>query len=148
MHSSLFRHSSLGFRHFGSEDTLKPDDPFSSLEIKTLLIVKGMFRPMRAIRFGSLLTVVLMIGCSQNNPTKENQAKKSTPEEINLEVASWKSLQKRIADHKGKVVVLDVWSTACAPCIKELPGLSKLQQKHQLFLQSDPQGMEKLEIKD
>jgi thiol-disulfide isomerase/thioredoxin len=32
------------------------------------------------------------------------------------------------AKHSGKVVVLDCWSTSCPPCVKEFPGLVKLQE--------------------
>lgn len=31
-----------------------------------------------------------------------------------------------LADHKGKVVVLNFWATWCAPCVRELPSLDKL----------------------
>lgn len=31
------------------------------------------------------------------------------------------------ADFKGKVLVLNLWATWCAPCIKELPSLDRLQ---------------------
>jgi thiol-disulfide isomerase/thioredoxin len=33
----------------------------------------------------------------------------------------------RIADFKGKVVVLNLWATWCAPCIIEMPTLARLQ---------------------
>lgn len=33
----------------------------------------------------------------------------------------------KIADFKGKVVVLNVWATWCAPCRVEMPTLAKLQ---------------------
>jgi len=32
----------------------------------------------------------------------------------------------RVADFKGKVVVLNVWATWCAPCVTEMPTLAKL----------------------
>jgi thiol-disulfide isomerase/thioredoxin len=31
-----------------------------------------------------------------------------------------------LAQYKGKVVVLNLWATWCAPCLKELPGLDRL----------------------
>ena len=46
-----------------------------------------------------------------------------------LEVASWAKIQARIAAQTGKVVVVDLWSTTCEPCLRELPGLVTLQQK-------------------
>ena len=67
-----------------------------------------MFRPMRAIRFGSLLGVVLLIGCGQNNkPLSWSGWEK----ELTLDVANWEGIQERIAAHTGQVVVLDIWAT-------------------------------------
>ncbi len=34
-----------------------------------------------------------------------------------------------LAEHKGKVVLVDLWATWCAPCIKELPHLQALSEK-------------------
>jgi thiol-disulfide isomerase/thioredoxin len=33
----------------------------------------------------------------------------------------------KIADFKGKVVVMNVWATWCAPCVIEMPTLARLQ---------------------
>ena len=33
----------------------------------------------------------------------------------------------KIADYKGKVVLLNFWATWCAPCVKEMPSLDRLQ---------------------
>lgn len=35
-----------------------------------------------------------------------------------------------LADYEGKVVLLNVWATWCAPCRKELPELVALHQRH------------------
>jgi thiol-disulfide isomerase/thioredoxin len=34
-----------------------------------------------------------------------------------------------LAEQKGKVVLVDLWATWCAPCIKELPHLQALSEK-------------------
>ena len=34
-----------------------------------------------------------------------------------------------LSDFRGKVVLLNVWATWCAPCRKEMPALDRLQQK-------------------
>ena len=45
-------------------------------------------------------------------------------------LASWEDTQQLIASHKGKVVVLDVWSTWCGPCVEEFPGLVALHRQY------------------
>ena len=89
----------------------------------------------------ALLALGTLLGCEEpaNGPgsdpaqktaddasTTSKQASEKTP----LKVASWEEVQTAVASHKGKVVVLDLWSSSCAPCIKELPGLAKLHQQH------------------
>ena len=46
-----------------------------------------------------------------------------------VEILSWDQTQKRREQLHGKVVVLDVWSTYCDPCIREFPNLVKLQAR-------------------
>ena len=36
---------------------------------------------------------------------------------------------RTLADWKGRVVLLNLWATWCAPCRKEMPELAKLQQR-------------------
>ena len=35
----------------------------------------------------------------------------------------------QLSDYKGKVILLNVWATWCAPCIAEMPMLNDLQAK-------------------
>jgi thiol-disulfide isomerase/thioredoxin len=35
-----------------------------------------------------------------------------------------------LADFQGKLVVLNLWATWCAPCRREMPSLARLQAKH------------------
>ncbi|MEQ1697462.1 MAG: redoxin domain-containing protein [Hyphomicrobiaceae bacterium] len=37
--------------------------------------------------------------------------------------------EKTLADWKGKVVLLNLWATWCAPCRKEMPALDRLQKE-------------------
>ena len=46
-----------------------------------------------------------------------------------VEIASWDQLQKRREQFRGKVVVIDIWSTYCDPCIREFPNLVALQKR-------------------
>jgi len=45
--------------------------------------------------------------------------------EIAFDDADGKAL--KLADYKGKVVLLNFWATWCAPCVKEMPSLDRLQ---------------------
>ena len=36
----------------------------------------------------------------------------------------------RVADRKGRVVLLNLWATWCKPCLAEVPALVKLQEKY------------------
>ncbi|MBT6459615.1 MAG: TlpA family protein disulfide reductase [Planctomycetaceae bacterium] len=50
--------------------------------------------------------------------------------QLSVEIADYSEIMKRIESHRGKIVVLDCWSTSCPPCIKEFPGLVDLQKEY------------------
>ncbi len=50
--------------------------------------------------------------------------------ELKIDILDWDQTQAIVADHPGKVVVFDLWSTSCPPCLRELPGLVALQDKY------------------
>jgi thiol-disulfide isomerase/thioredoxin len=43
-----------------------------------------------------------------------------------LRVASWEETERVIKNNKGTIIVLDIWSTGCQPCVKEFPQLVEL----------------------
>ena len=59
----------------------------------------------------------------------EAAASQDSPE-IRLSAATWKDVEKLVADHSGRIVVVDVWSTSCLPCMTEFPHLLTLQKTH------------------
>jgi len=50
--------------------------------------------------------------------------------EVEVKLLDHQGIQKLIASKKGQVVVVDIWSTTCAPCLREYPNLVKLHHKY------------------
>lgn len=40
----------------------------------------------------------------------------------------WEEILQRIAEHRGKIVVVDLWATYCQPCRESFPGLVALSR--------------------
>jgi thiol-disulfide isomerase/thioredoxin len=57
---------------------------------------------------------------------EESVAGKDEKSDVPLKIIDWKKTEELIASHKGKVVVVDMWSLSCDPCRKEFPNLVKL----------------------
>ena len=67
------------------------------------------------------------------NPPKAAPAESKPAAEANsieLRELDWNTLQELVATNRGKVVVVDIWSTSCEPCIREFPNLVALKQRH------------------
>ncbi len=80
----------------------------------------------QGMRFGIPLCAmaVIAIGFVASRTVAEEKAK------VSLTIAGWDEIVERIAAHKGKIVVVDAWSTSCPPCMKEFPNLVKMHQKY------------------
>jgi thiol-disulfide isomerase/thioredoxin len=76
----------------------------------------------------------MLLGCGGSAPptvdSKQSPSSTDPAASVPLAVKTWKETEELIAGHQGKVVVVDIWSTWCGPCIQEFPGLVKLHQKH------------------
>ena len=55
-----------------------------------------------------------------------NDAPRALPE---LEFQDGEGRERSLSQFGGKVVLLNVWATWCAPCREEMPALDRLQQK-------------------
>lgn len=51
---------------------------------------------------------------------------KPEPAAVAVRLVDHAGLMEEVERHRGKVVVLDCWSTSCPPCVQEFPQLVKL----------------------
>jgi thiol-disulfide isomerase/thioredoxin len=86
------------------------------------------------------LCLAAFAGCQDQSPESPQAGSDRPPavaqseqagveSEVTVNVASWSEVQDIVASHRGKVVVVDLWSTWCVPCMREFPNLVKLQKQ-------------------
>lgn len=51
-------------------------------------------------------------------------------QQASVSVVKYEELEKRIQQEKDKLLVVNFWSTTCAPCVKELPHFMEVNNKH------------------
>jgi len=71
---------------------------------------------------GTLATILLFTGCDRGG----HPGQVGTPAPGFTVTDS--SHTVRLADYRGKVVVLNFWASWCAPCLEEFPSLIQLQR--------------------
>jgi thiol-disulfide isomerase/thioredoxin len=87
-----------------------------------------------------MVAAMILAGCGTprpdagGEPAEVTQATGGTaaasPAPVEVRLVDHAGLLAEVERHRGKVVVLDCWSTSCPPCIKEFPGLVKLAAAH------------------
>jgi len=75
--------------------------------------------------FATALTPLL---ADDKKTPAENTATASS--EVMLTAGTWKDVETLVKSHKGKIVVVDIWSTSCLPCMTEFPNLVKIHDAH------------------
>ena len=95
--------------------------------------------PRQLLSAALLVASALIVGCngsaeptppSSSPPPANTTADGQPAAAVSVEIKSWKDIQALIAAQKGKVVVLDLWSTSCVPCMREFPNLVALHNKY------------------
>lgn len=87
------------------------------------------FYHMRRIAFLLTVVVVVLAGCgADDTPTKPRP--RTNVGKIELQETTVAGLEKRIAENKGKVVMIDVWFLGCAPCVKKFPHFVDLHDSY------------------
>ena len=88
---------------------------------------------MKILACSTLPLMFLLATALADGATKKDAAVVTpNPPSTNIELVEgdWNSVKTIVAQSEGKVVVVDIWSTACLPCMREFPNLLKLQQKY------------------
>jgi thiol-disulfide isomerase/thioredoxin len=80
--------------------------------------------------FSMSLWVATRGASGDDKPVKATEKTDSAKSKISVKIVTWDETLKLVAEHKGKVVVLDAWSTSCQPCMQEFPNLVKMHQKY------------------
>ncbi len=76
---------------------------------------------------GPLLSLLLLVGCGASLPASQPHALLDKSPEAIEQVSLAGEMVK--FPEKGKVTVLDFWSTSCEPCIKMMPALQSLHSE-------------------
>lgn len=94
---------------------------------------------MSKLRYSLLLLASLSLGAQAYpgmQPKDHNQIQSSVdkinvlPHSFPLEVVPFQDKtgsQLDFSQHKGKVVLVNIWATWCPPCVRELPALERLE---------------------
>ena len=79
-------------------------------------------------QIGGLLVALLVVGlCSCYKPPADRlQLGQSVPPLVFIDL---KGQAATLSAWRGKIVILNIWATWCAPCRKELPSLQHLYQR-------------------
>ncbi len=79
---------------------------------------------------GSSDAIVPLGKDASGSPKSQASAGVSQQDDVRLTIESFDGIQQHIARNRGKVVVMDAWSTSCAPCVKEFHNLVELHHKY------------------
>ncbi len=85
-----------------------------------------------AVGIAAAAAGVYFFSLSERQPAKDGIpfARAMTPKEIPaLEFEDGAGGARSLSDFKGKLVLLNLWATWCAPCREEMPALDRLQAK-------------------
>ena len=74
------------------------------------------------------IIILLQLKDSTFNPSRRFPLGKGVPAP-NFSLPDLEGKKVSLTDFKGKVVLLNIWATWCAPCVEEMPSMEKLYQE-------------------
>ncbi len=90
-----------------------------------------------------LFAILPLAGCgSASTPSTSETATAASGDEtdsatepaaagdVKLAILSFDEIERQLADKRGKVVVMDAWSTSCPPCMKDFHNLVELHSEY------------------
>jgi len=85
-----------------------------------------------ALRFaGAALVLCFVSSCSApEGATGKADAPSSAAPAPDFSLPSLDGKTVHLSDYRGKIVLIDFWSTTCDPCMVEMPHLVELYKKH------------------
>lgn len=81
--------------------------------------------PWRAI--AASLALVLLLGCGQAGDAGAGEGRQPAP---SFSLASLAGGDVSLESLAGRPAIIDFWATWCAPCIRQIPVLNALQDRH------------------
>ena len=102
-------------------------------------ILKKRFGLVISHSFFLLVSLSLLVDCSNANDTEKNLKTKLNKDQIkennkviapNFTLSDLQGKEVSLSDLKGKVILLNFWGTWCGPCRKEIPDFINLSKKY------------------
>lgn len=85
------------------------------------------------------LTINTLQSCSGDNqndlgsrsqlPGVENEREADLPDAPDFSLESLDGSEFTLSDHRGKVILLNIWATWCPPCREEIPDFIEIQEE-------------------
>jgi len=87
----------------------------------------------KRVTTGVLIVAAIAAACGGRAPKTPDAAAcpaDAKPANLNFTLKDTAGKEVRLADYKGKVLLLDFWATWCGPCKIEIPGFIDLYNKY------------------
>jgi thiol-disulfide isomerase/thioredoxin len=88
---------------------------------------------LKRITTAALIVASIAAACGGRTPKAPDASAcpaDAKPANLNFTLKDTTGKEVRLADYKGKVLLLDFWATWCGPCRLEIPSLIELQKQY------------------